>query len=84
MLLVYVSSVSIVFRRMFQVFHLDIFISISICCITCMFRVFHLDVAKVDLDIAYIVMAIHTCFKCIFQVFHRFLVICCICCKYFS
>jgi uncharacterized membrane protein (DUF485 family) len=29
-----------------------------------MLQVFHLDVAKVDLDIAYVAMAIHACFIC--------------------
>ena len=32
-----------------------------------MLQVFNLDVAKVDLDVAYVAMAIHTC-HCIFQV----------------
>jgi hypothetical protein len=30
------------------------------------FQVFHLDVAKIDLDVAYVVMSIHAC------VFHLF------------
>jgi hypothetical protein len=34
--------------------------------------VFHLDIAKVDLDVAYVVMTIHACFKRMFQVFHLF------------
>jgi hypothetical protein len=33
-----------------------------------MLQVFHLDVAKVDLDVAYVAMTIHACFKHIFQV----------------
>ena len=33
---------------------------------------FHLDVAKVDLDIPYVAMAIHACFKC-FICFSRML-----------
>ena len=37
-----------------------------------MLQVFHLDVVKVDLDVAYVAMAIHACFKHIFQVFHLF------------
>jgi hypothetical protein len=27
-------------------------------------KVFHLDVAIVDLDVAYVAMTIHACFKC--------------------
>jgi hypothetical protein len=37
-----------------------------------MLQVFHLNVAKIDLDVACVVMAIHACFKRIFQVFHLF------------
>jgi hypothetical protein len=33
---------------------------------------FHLDVLKVDLAVAHVVMTIHVCFKCMFQVFHLF------------
>ena len=33
---------------------------------------FHLDVAEVDLDVAYVVVAIHACFKC-FICFSRML-----------
>jgi hypothetical protein len=40
-------------------------------------QMFHLDVAKVDLNVVYVAMAIHVCFKRIFQVFHLFLGICC-------
>ena len=29
-----------------------------------MLQVFNLDVAKVDLDVAYVVMTIHACLKC--------------------
>jgi hypothetical protein len=29
-----------------------------------MLQVIYLDVAKLDLDVAYVVMAIHTCFIC--------------------
>jgi hypothetical protein len=69
-------SVLGVFRRMFQVFHLDIahvamalpHVSISMffkcfICFILMLQVFHLDVAKVDLDVAYVAMPIHVCFK---------------------
>jgi hypothetical protein len=34
-----------------------------------MFQVFHLDIAKIVLDVPYVVMAIHACFKRMFQVF---------------
>jgi hypothetical protein len=37
-----------------------------------MLQVFHLDVAKVDMDVAYVAMTIHACFKSMFQVFHLF------------
>jgi hypothetical protein len=32
-------------------------------------KIFHLDVAIVDLDVAYVVMAIHACFKRMFKCF---------------
>jgi hypothetical protein len=51
------------FKRMFQVFHM-----FADSCCNC----FHLDVAKVDLDVAYVAMAIHAYFKHMFQVFHMF------------
>jgi hypothetical protein len=41
-------------------------------CLRCsklMLQVFHLDVAKVDLNIAYIAIAIHACFKHCFKCF---------------
>ena len=34
-----------------------------------MLQVFHLDVVKIDLDVAYVAIAIHVCCKCIFQMF---------------
>jgi len=34
--------------------------------------VFYIIVAKVDRDVADVAMAIHICFKCIFQMFHLF------------
>ena len=37
-----------------------------------MFQVFHTDVAKVDRDAAHVVIAIHVCFKYMFQMFHLF------------
>jgi hypothetical protein len=37
-----------------------------------MLQVFHLNVAKVDLDVAYVAMTIHACFKRMFQVSHLF------------
>jgi hypothetical protein len=33
-------------------------------------QVFHLDVLKVDRNVAYVAVAIHVCFKCMFQIFH--------------
>jgi hypothetical protein len=39
-------------------------------------QVFYLDVAKLDLDVAYVAMAIHVCFKRMFQVFRLFSVAC--------
>ena len=32
----------------------------------------YFDVAKVDRDVAHVVMAIHVCFKCMFQIFLQF------------
>ena len=32
----------------------------------------YIDVVKVDRDVAHVVMNIHVCFKCIFQMFYRF------------
>ena len=32
----------------------------------------YIDVAKVDRDVAHVVMAIHICFKCMFQKFYLF------------
>jgi hypothetical protein len=46
-------------------------------CFIYILQMFHLDVAKVDLNVVYVAMAIHVCFKRIFQVFHLFLGICC-------
>jgi hypothetical protein len=46
-------------------------------CFIYILQIFHLDVAKVDLNVAYVAMAIHVCFKRIFQVFHLFSGICC-------
>jgi hypothetical protein len=37
-----------------------------------MLQVLYIDVAKVYPDIAYVVMAIHVYFKCMFQMFHLF------------
>ena len=41
-------------------------------CFRLTLQVFHLNVAKVDLDVAYVAMAMHACFKRIFQVFCLF------------
>ena len=30
------------------------------------------DVAKVDQDVAHVAMAMHVCFKCMFQIFHLY------------
>jgi hypothetical protein len=35
-------------------------------------NLFHLDVAKLYQDVTYVAMAIHTCFKHMFYVFHLF------------
>jgi hypothetical protein len=57
---------------------LSIYTYVSSICFECskyfrlMLQVFHLNVAKVDLDVAYVVMAIHACFKRMFQVFISF------------
>jgi hypothetical protein len=73
--------VSLCFKRMFQVFYLDVAyvcygsIRMFQACFRCfrlMLQVFYLDVVKVDLDVAYVAMAIHVCFKRIFQVFYLF------------
>jgi hypothetical protein len=37
-----------------------------------MLQVFHADVAKVDRDVAYLVMTIHICCKRLFQMFYLF------------
>ena len=39
----------------------------------------YIDVAKVDQDVAYVVMAIHVCFKCMFQIFSSVPDECCKC-----
>jgi hypothetical protein len=50
----------------------------SVCYCKSMFQVFgmlqvlYIDVAKVDRDVTHVVMTIHVCFKCMFQIFHRF------------
>jgi hypothetical protein len=37
--------------------------------------VFYVDVAKVDRDVAHVEMAIHVCFKCMFQMFQTYVAI---------
>ena len=37
-----------------------------------MLQVLYIDIAKVDRDVAHVVMAIHVYFKCMFQIFHLF------------
>jgi hypothetical protein len=44
-------------------------------CLRCfrgMLQVLYIDVAKVDRDIAHVLMAIHVCFKCMLQMLHLF------------
>ena len=48
-------------------------------CFIRMLQAFYLNVAKLDLDVAYVAMTIHACFKRMFQVFHLFSVACCKC-----
>jgi hypothetical protein len=37
-----------------------------------MLQVLYIDVVKVDRDAAHVVMDIHVCFKCMFEMFHLF------------
>jgi len=46
------------FKRMFQMFQMFF---------RPMLQVFHLNVVKIDLDVAYVALVIHACFKSIFQ-----------------
>ena len=39
-------------------------------CLILMLQVFHLYAAKVDRNVAHVEVAIHVCFKCMFQMFH--------------
>jgi hypothetical protein len=57
-------------------------------CFIVMFQVFRMDVAKVDPNVAHVVMAIHVCCKSLLKMFHLFqtyvasvITACCICCK---
>jgi hypothetical protein len=34
--------------------------------------VFNIGVAKIDRDVAHVAMAIHVCYKCMFQLFYLF------------
>jgi hypothetical protein len=85
MLQAYVSSVSVVLYICFKCFiwmlHMLLWLhthDLSVCvkCFRYVFRlmlqVFHMDVAKVDPNVAYVAMAIHICFKSMFQVFRLF------------
>jgi hypothetical protein len=64
-------------KPIFQVFHLDVaYVAMTLpACFKCfiyfvlMLQVFHLDVTKVDLNVTYVVMPIHVCFKRIFKCF---------------
>jgi hypothetical protein len=44
-----------------------------------MLQVFYMDVAKVDLDVAYVAVALHVCCPRLFQLFHLFFDVCCKC-----
>jgi hypothetical protein len=49
-------------------------------CFVGMFQVFHANVAKVDRDVAYVVMIVHVCCKCLFPMFRLFFSdVCCKC-----
>jgi hypothetical protein len=37
-----------------------------------MLQLLYINIAKVDRDVVHVVMAIHVCFKCMFQMFHLF------------
>ena len=41
-------------------------------CFRGMLQVLHINVAKVNRDVAHVIMAIHVYFKCMFQMFHLF------------
>ena len=41
-------------------------------CFRGMLQALYINVAKVDRDVAHVVMAIHVSFKCMFQMFHLF------------
>jgi hypothetical protein len=68
--------------QMFQQFQMDVVHVLSGCCIyfTVMLQVFHPDVAYVfmhmlqvfHLDVAYVLQWLHTCFRCMLQVFQWF------------
>jgi hypothetical protein len=50
-------------------------VHVTIVCFRCfrgMLQVLFIDVAKVDRDVAHVVIAIHVCFKCVLQMFHLF------------
>jgi hypothetical protein len=56
------SSVTTSFRCVYLSCVSDV---LEVCC-----KCFHIDVAKVDRDVAYIVMVMHACCKGVFQMFH--------------
>ena len=74
MLQAYVSSVSVVSNVCFKCFIMLLHMfamALYACfkyfrCFRLVLQVFHLDVAKVDLVVTYVTMAIHICFKRIF------------------
>ena len=80
MLHAYVSSVSnVCFKCSIWMLHLLLWLYLYVSNVDfkyfiVMLQVFHLDVAKLDLDVAYVAMPIHTCFK-----YFIFLGVCCKC-----
>ena len=80
MLQAYVSSVSVVSNVCFKCFIMLLHMfamALYACfkyfrCFRLVLQVFHLDVAKIDLDIAYVVMTKYACCKPMFQVFQVF------------
>jgi hypothetical protein len=83
MLQAYVSSVSdvsdICFKCFIWILHVMLLwlymhvLSVCFKYFRHMLQVFHINVAKVDLNVVYVAMVIHTCFKRIFQMFCLFL-----------
>jgi hypothetical protein len=85
----YVLNVSTIFKRMLQVFYLDIYdvayVGLAIHHMLWLYvsnvsAIFKRVLQVFYLDIAYVAMAIHICCKCMFQMFRLFSNVCC---KYF-